>query len=392
MYLVPINLISKIQFSISIKFHSISIPDKVRLLKVLVELWLFIYEKQKQDDDSKNLKFFTQIMGQEINGKFYIKINKKKIGYKLLLEVLEHSKTIKINSNYLVGKYSYSYKILTEFIGTDYEEIDLDFNKIYSNFKDKEYWLDNNIKHHHQIKNCYLLKIDITKYLQWMKSNVGIKLKPIFENGVLKERILTEERIFDYLQTALKINLGNLWFKVSEQGRFYNSTTNLSYTALPFSKLNNREIFELDIPNCQPTLLATLINNQQYKKDCEEAIFYDRMADLLGKERNEFKLLSYKYIFFTNNQLNSGDIYDKLEELYPGLIKEVNQLRDEINIAHEMQKIESKIMVDTIGSIDSLTSLLRHDAIYVCQEDYEMVKELMISEFKKLGLNIKIKK
>lgn len=389
--LVPINLLEKIQSSVSIKFHSINNKDKTRLLKVLVELWLFIYEKQIQDDNSKNLKFFTQIHSNII-GNFFIKINKKKIGYKILLDILEHSKTIEINNNYLKGKYSYSYKILTDFIGTDYQEIDLDFNKIYSNFKDKSYWLNKYPNHQLQIKNSYLLKIDITKYFQWMKENIGLKLKPVFENGFLKERILTEERIFEYLQSSLKINLGNLWFKVSDQGRFYNSTTNLSYTALPFSKLNNREIFELDIPNCQPTLLATLVKNKQYKKDCEEGIFYDKMANEISKSRNEFKLLSYKYIFFSDKQIKSGIIYDKLEKIYPGLVSEINKLRENINISHEMQKIESKIMVNTIGSMENITNLLRHDAVYVCKEDYELVKSLMINEFKKIGLNIKINK
>jgi hypothetical protein len=35
--------------------------------------------------------------------------------------------------------------------------------------------------------------------------------------------------------------------------------------------------------------------------------------------------------------------------------------------------------------------ILRHDAVFVYEEDYEIVKRLVEGEFKKLGLNVTIK-
>jgi hypothetical protein len=114
------------------------------------------------------------------------------------------------------------------------------------------------------------------------------------------------------------------------------------------------------------------------------------MADELGKTRNEFKVLSYKYIFFSKRQLKSGPIFEALEKLYPDFIEEMNKLRKIKNVSNELQKIESSIFVDIISHLD-YKMMLRHDAVFVYEEDFEYVKRIVVSEFKKKGVNVKIK-
>ena len=80
----------------------------------------------------------------------------------------------------------------------------------------------------------------------------------------------------------------------------------------------------MDVKNCQPLLLSYLINHPAYKIDVENGVFYDKMAKALDLKRVEFKLFSYRYIFFPNTPLKSGKIYNTLNNHYPGLIGEIN--------------------------------------------------------------------
>jgi hypothetical protein len=114
------------------------------------------------------------------------------------------------------------------------------------------------------------------------------------------------------------------------------------------------------------------------------------MASILSVSRNEVKLLCYKRIFFSNEKTYSGKVYDAFNSLYPGLIDEINRLRDDINIARELQKIESNIFVNNISNLD-FKMMLRHDAIFVYEEDYDLIKEYVIAEFNKIGLKATIK-
>ena len=154
--------------------------------------------------------------------------------------------------------------------------------------------------------------------------------------------------------------------------------------------MNRRSLIEIDIANCQPLILSKLINNKQYKEDCENGIFYDKISKELNTTRNEGKLLSYKYIFFNNNKLKSGRVYDAMVNLYGDVIHQINILRETMEIAKEMQKIESSIFVDKIGKM-KLDMMIRHDSVSVIKEDYNIVKLAVIKEFNKIGLKPTIK-
>jgi hypothetical protein len=389
--LIPIKLLDAIKFGIesSVKFINLNEKLKLRLTKCLVSLWIYIYETQRNDEDITTLKGYTNIKKDKLD-RFSIILDGLSIRYTELIEFLETHNLLQKNQRYSVGAFPKSYRILTDFLELNFIEFEIDFNKIFENLKDKKYWIKKYPAYKKQINETYEVKINLTEYIKWITDNIGTELKPIINNGILERRFLTKERAYDYINDAIKINLGNIWFKVSDEGRFYNSTTNLSYTAIPHITLKRRKVKEIDVVNCQPLLLCGLIKNKIYKKDVEDGIFYEKMANELGKTRNEFKILSYKYIFFSNKELKSGAIYDALNKLYPNFIKELNELRKEISISRELQKIESSIFVDKISNYD-YKMILRHDAVFVYEEDYEIVKALVKGEFKKLGLNVSIK-
>lgn len=388
---IPTIVCDKIDFITNSDIDYLNSTDKQRnKFKIeLISLWYFIYTKQRECESTESLDWFTNIHKSDLVN-FNIQLNKKRYTYLNLLNELINNDLIEVNESYSKGKFPKSYRVKTDFIKGKYTQVELDFNKIFSNFKEKRYWLRKYKDYEKIIKDTYDVKIDLDEYIYWLDSNISLELKPVMKKGVITSRVLDEERKYDYINDALKINYQNLWFKISDEGRFYNSTTSLSYTALPFIKLKRREIFEIDIKNCQPLLLSTLIDDDEYKKDVEDGIFYDKVGRYLNMSRSEFKVLSYKLIFFSNKELKSGKVYDALEELYPGLITQLNELRSKIEISKELQKIESSIIVDKIGQLD-YKMMLRHDAVFVYEEDYDIVKSFIIREFSKLKLKVTIK-
>lgn len=388
---IPTKVQDKVRFTIDkeIDFINLTEKQKSNLNKILLSLWYYIYNEQRNDETTFNLKGFVNIHSKLLKV-FRIKIDSKSLHYNKLIDLLKDVNLISVNEKFSQGNFSQSYRVESEFINTDFQEVEIDFEKIFANLKNKSYWLKKYTNLNKQIKEAYEVKIDLSDYILWLKENNGLELKPVINNGILERRFLTNERIYDYINDALKLNFDNIWIKLSNEGRFYNTLTNLSYTSIPFMKLKRRGLKEIDIVNCQPLLLSKLVNNEEYKSDCENGIFYDRMAKELNMTRNEFKVLSYKYIFFSNKKLKSGKIYEAMEKIYGGLIEQINELRDKIEISKEMQKIESDIFVNKISSLD-FKMMLRHDAVYVYEEDYDIVKSYVIIEFNKIGLNPTIK-
>lgn len=99
----------------------------------------------------------------------------------------------------------------------------------------------------------------------------------------------------------------------------------------------------------------------------------------------------YKYFLFTINPLrSSGAMYKAISALYPGLVEQVNKLKETISLPHYLQQIEAKIMVEGAGKLN-FPKLLRHDEILFHEENYSETKQFLIDEFAKLGLQLNFK-
>ena len=380
---------------------TLTIKQQKNFIKKLIELWMFIYNKQIIDKDAFSLKSYTNIDRKEFKS-FNIQLSNDRLEYKQLINILIELNILDVNEKYSSGLFSKSYRILTTEINNMLSEIDIDIQKVF-NFNDEKYWISKNPKHQHLIKDAYKTKIDIISYYNWMIENEGMKLKPVFDKGVIKKRFLTKERIQQYLLMAIKINIGCHWFKLSDEGRFYSSITNLSYTTLPFLSLNSMKLVEIDIPNCQPLLLSTMINSNEYKTDVENSNFYMNMAKELNTDVNfndseqakdakgSFKILSYKYIFFSPKPLKSGKVYEAMNKIYPGVIEQINTLKEKFNgnLAVELQKMESKIIINNISKIN-IPKLTRHDSVLVYEAHEDRIKNELIKEFNKINLKIKL--
>lgn len=385
------------------EFFQINVKQRQILNQNLIHLWYIIYSSQIDDSMSRTLDCYTNIPRDNFK---FIKFNfrNNRYEYNKLLQYLHSWELIDINDKYCYYNDNYaksdkssfkpfakSYKIKTKFLkDTKMTEVEIDFKKIFKKTKNKEFWMEKYPNYTSMIEDCYNVTIKLDEFASWLYNNEGKKLNSKLKNGIMNHRFLTPERIIMYINKVLKIHFKNLWFKISDEGRFYSSLTNLPSECIKFLRLKGKEVVELDAKNCQPLLLASLINDLAYKNDVENGIFYDKMAESLGWERLKFKIYSYKHLFFSNNILKSGEIYNTLNDHYPGLVEQINNLKKEIKLALKLQQLESNIFVENIGKLP-YCKITRHDSVLVFKENYDDFEKCIEEGFSKLDLRVTIK-
>jgi hypothetical protein len=375
-------------------FAFTSEKSKQRIFLKTIELWLFIFEKQCNDPDAINPNFYTNIHKKKLD-LFCVKIDGKKYGYKFLLKILVDSKLLEINDKYLNGSFSKSYRILYNFTSNNNTtEIEIDMKNVFENTKDKAYWINKYPQYSHLIEDCYRTRINLNEFVDFLYKNEGMKLKSTIENGCFKERYLDSFRIMDYIMRALKVNLKNIWFGNSEQNRFYNSIASLPSIVTPFILLNDKNVVSIDIPNCQPLLLASLINNDKYKYDVENGLLYENIVNEIGleynKENRNIIKLNIMIRFFDSKKILSGRIFEAFNKLYPNFINQLNNLKDTAKIAHLTHKLETIIMVDGVGSLN-MAKLLKHDEVLIYEENKDKVIRYIENKIRdEFKLNIKL--
>ena len=383
---IPTNVLNRIIENTRLKL--LDEKSQSKLIKKIIELWMFIYNKQIGDESTISLKGYTNIDKSELD-KFNIQIDNKRIRYRELLDMLYG--LVETNDKYKKGSFTKGYRIITDNFNGNTTEVEIDINKIFHNIKSKEYWITKYPEHQHLIEWTYKSSIDLDEYLKWMLNNEGMKLKPITNKGILMDRFLNRERIWHHFFLSLKINIGDLWFKVSDEGRLYSSISNLPYTSVPYIKLYMNDTCDIDIKNCQPLLLSKLLNNckgaKEYKRDVENGIFYDRVAHDMGIERLKFKALSYKLIFFNDKPLLGGKVYESMIKLYGDVIYKINELKKDGKLSLTLQKMESEIIVDGIGKLN-IPKLLRHDQVICLKDNKKTIEQELIKQFNNINLNV----
>jgi hypothetical protein len=375
---IPTPLVDIIFQSINVDatFSSLTETQKQKVFNNCIELWLYIFSQQ---DDDKYINIHNSTLD-----KYYVKLDKK-YGYKYILNILEEAKILEINNKFKygnnIGNFPKSYRVLCNFT-TDKNttEININLDKVFNNIQDKQYWIAKYPQYAHLIEDCYKTKIELNDWVSFLYANENMKLKSNIKNGFFKERYLNTNRIMDYIMRAIKINVNNLWFGMSAQGRFYSSVASLPSIITPFIRLDNQPVVSIDIPNCQPLLLSSIINNKDYKKDVENGVFYEKLGKIIyGEWNDDIKQkvkLQVMIRFFNEDQLKTGDFFTALNFLYPGFIKELNLLKETNKIAHITHKMESLIMVDGVGSLN-MNKLLKHDEVMIYKENFAIVKRFI---------------
>lgn len=398
--LIPTSIIDLLSDYIKID-ASLDLNEKQeqRLIKMLVELWYFIYTRQIEEIEVKNLKFFVNIDRKELHSLFRLKINGQDISYKKLLDILICNNIISTNEKYRPGSFSKGYRVESDFLQTsNMTEFEVDFNKVFSNTQNKSVWLKLYPEHSSLIEDVYSSSVVLDDYLKWLQDNEGIELNPVLEKTGLRRRWLTKEAIYQHFNLALKLNLKNIWIKVSDQGRFYSTISNIAHTAVPFLLIDGRKTIDIDISNSQPLLMSVLLpEHLEYKKDVEAGIFYEKVAEQLNKmrpnkqiSRNGLKMLVFRLIFFSPKPRKSGIVKTAMDSIYPGLVDAINKIKEDFVLSHKLQSMEADIFVNKIGKI-KIKKLIRHDQVLVDEKNLPLIAKFLLLEYKRLNINLKIR-
>lgn len=405
---VHLSVVNKITTYIAQNFGDLSSNDRSRLLKVLLELWTMIltsHTRTTTSDDLEHIKdkslVYTNLHRDKLVN-FKIRVNNTNLSYSRLLDILYDCYLVDVNENhYAVGRFSKSYRPKP---GIDYSvttEVELDLTKIFSEYKTKKQLLkENSRKYRRLITSLYECKINLltfNEHLTELVSKFNVDGEPYKYDKYNQPKYFTPEIAHMYILSAIKINLGLHYFSISSSGRHYTSMASLPKIAIDYLTVSNKKVIEIDAANSQPLLLGALVDNQEYKKDCEDGVFYDMLAKENGKSRDHVKNQSYKYIFF-NNDLVKGNAYRLLELVYPGLADQINEFKfedveskDEKDLLWwKLQNMESKIWVNSALEIIN-PIITRHDSVLILSEDAEEFRKIVIAKYKALGLKVTLK-
>lgn len=399
---IPIYVVNKISTYLLTTYPNISETHKSKLFSKLIELWFFVYDSHNEEKAKKLNKFFNNHIDN-----IYVNISRtelkifnvyvgKQLQYIDLLKILESTGLIDINSSYEVGKNSKSYRANPAIQYNLIETIEIDVTKFIKSNASKSEILAKNPGYETLIENLYLIKIDLPNFFNKLDESINQVYK--WDKG--EPKILTNELAYALKIKAIKINLGIHFFTVSSTGRVYSSLANLPKVCLPFILLNGFQPIEIDATNCQPLLLSSIINNIQFKTDCELGIFYNEMANHLGISRDEFKILSYAEIFFNNKKITQK-MAIKLNTIYPGLSEEINEYKYSSKKAAKaqpetdllwfrLQSLESSIFIKT--ALEQITPVItRHDSILCLPSQCEEICKSITNKFLEIGISVNLK-
>jgi hypothetical protein len=174
--------------------------------------------------------------------------------------------------------------------------------------------------------------------------------------------------------------------------RIFHSLSNISrvsrkHLTIPFHNI--------DVKNCQPLLLCCLmvkdghLYDDNYKNDCEKAVFYAQFKGF-GPKKIDVKVLLYRHVFFGFKPHEKINQYFK--ELYPKTWEYLNNVaklkkeKTKITLASKLQNLESELFNNLVPDKSKYFFTL-FDAIYFDRlVDAAELKDKIENFFNDMGL------
>lgn len=383
-YPIPVILITRINEYVDSNHADLKEKQQILLKKRLTELWMFIYVEQVRSiDKNDSWDLFKHITNKDLIP-FKADIGGKAYTYSILLNILKIIDAIIVNDIYKVGEFTKSFKINTAVFGPT-QDVDIDFTRILKKTRNMDHWLKLYPNHKKLIQDVYRSSINLEDYFYWLEENIGLHLGKRYRNGYHKNRILDHTAIYECKVKAVLYNLKSHWFTVTDTGRFYSSCSNIHSSAVQFLEIDGQPTVNIDAKNSQPLLLSSLVDHPQFKDDVQEGIFYEVIGGVTGTARNETKQHLYRWVFFNENPI-IGKWKTFMDEAYPGLADQINDLKQKNPLWHELQSRESSIWIEVAKRLPFIT-LVRHDQI-VCQPEWiSTVIEDLTLEYQRFDLN-----
>lgn len=215
-----------------------------------------------------------------------------------------------------------------------------------------------------------------------------------------KKRIISGEKIenlpkrrFDDL-VGLVTPLRNLIYRkgkicrTEKGGRLFSPLTQLKSDFRQCLTADGESLVCVDMTACQPSLLAMLTEDQNLFNDCQNDIFYDKIANELNVDRAAAKQCFCIYNFGPNRKdtdknrrgLQVQELMKKEYSKTHQFVWDQKEKKLYKKFSHKLQRIESEIFIDGImAELDKrgIFALSIHDGICGKVSDRERIAEIV---------------
>ena len=216
----------------------------------------------------------------------------------------------------------------------------------------------------------------------------AIQQNPNYEwlTECLKNRVQCPDEVFVSLESedALPFRQNDIQamrdtkhrFSICRYGRFHSVFTNISSQIRSQVLIDRTPTVEIDIVACQPYLFASLLEGENKKRYIDflrrHKDFYEGVRQNISGSwtRKQIKEMCYTQFFFCKYKNPYGVIADFFEQHLGITRKDYRKcVGDAKNLAHVLQRLESKIVIET-----AVTTMKEKDVPLVTVHDCFLVK------------------
>lgn len=341
---------------------------KEKVIQKCIDLWLYIadaQEKQYNHDPKlkdnlkrKGLTAYDEgvpIMNTTLSRRYRIH---RHLYYNHLLTILKDIDVIEVGDWYRVQgekegvpkSYKIKRKVIEGLFG-DFVWMEPTNPADKYLHKSKQDWIRAYPEQKNLIENHYLTHINL-KTLEY-------ELK-----GLVMIGELNQTQYFCFLNQSLKFNQRFFYFvRKDGRGRFYSSFSTLPKIVRKHITIDGSFVCEIDLKNALPLFISYKIDNKDFRKDCLEGIFWDKVSKYTNIEREVVKKSFMSEIVYNKTERKTK-LYVGLEELYPGLYEKIDEIKSRGDMFEKYTDLESKIFVDGMKTFD-FPYLSIHDCIVV---------------------------
>jgi hypothetical protein len=200
--------------------------------------------------------------------------------------------------------------------------------------------------------------------------------------------------------TWARIDAGDYYASRCEFGRFHSNFTSFKHRSL----LQYAEpLAVLDIVACQPLILGAVVAASQPLQDvlrwldiCNKGDLYAHIAELSGSlARDEVKKSLITCIFQRLAAMRQMPIFSVLRKHFPTISKHLESVKQggyHQAVAHQCQRLESSLMIDTVAmKLAKVPLVTVHDELIFPAKFVEKVKEVVLSVFSKACMQPRLK-
>ena len=271
------------------------------------------------------------------------------------------------------------------------------------------------------ISSLKSLKIDYTGCVAYINEKLKLgNFKIKSKNGI--ERTLTDEIAKTWILHAFNVKNKYFYFtKGKKVDRVYSNLTNFPSKLKEFLFFNKGiNCVVTDIVNSQPLFINVMMFNdgiidENFKKDCENGVFYEELMKITGEDRDTTKTLVYTHILFGKHKDNTK-LMSAMKTLYPiayQYIKDKKGDNDTCEVfneddndysivytgegnktfSHMLQNTEAELIMNVTRTVlhkHKQLGLTIHDAVFYEEIHKDTIEAELTREFNKYKITPKI--